>query len=95
MIISVDAAPGRDESRDDARANRPPESFINGRVFTLKGLTLARRKPSVKRHRTNDSIELVRGVLDELWHDCHLNITEQTAGIILRYVVTAEPGPYR
>ena len=42
MIISLGAAPGRDESRDDASANRPPESFINGRVFTLKGLTLAR-----------------------------------------------------
>jgi uncharacterized protein YjbI with pentapeptide repeats len=35
------AAPGRDESRDRARANRPPKSFINGLVFTLKGLTLA------------------------------------------------------
>jgi len=33
-------------------------------------------------------------VLDELWHDCHLNITEQVAGIILPYVVAAEPGPY-
>ena len=42
MIISLGAAPGRDESRDDASANRPPESFINGHVFTLKGLTLAR-----------------------------------------------------
>jgi hypothetical protein len=33
-------------------------------------------------------------VLDELWHNCHLNITEQAAGIILPYVVTAEPRPY-
>ena len=42
VIISLGAAPGRNESRDDASANRPPESFINGHVFTLKGLTLAR-----------------------------------------------------
>jgi hypothetical protein len=42
VIISLDAAPCRDESRDRARANRPPESFINGLVLTLKGLTLAR-----------------------------------------------------
>ena len=33
-------------------------------------------------------------MLDELWHDCHLNIIEQAAGIILPYVVAAEPGPY-
>ena len=94
MIIDLGAAPCRDESRDCASANRAPESFINGLVFTLKGLTLARRKPSVKRHRTNESIDLVRSVLSELWHDCHLNITEQAAGIILPYVVAAEPGPY-
>ena len=42
VIISVGAAPCRDESRDRASANRSPESFINGLVFTLKGLTLAR-----------------------------------------------------
>jgi hypothetical protein len=94
VIISLRGAPCRDESGDDARANRAPESFIHGLVFTLKGLPLTRGKPSVKRHRTKESIELVRGVLDELWHDCHLNITEQAAGIILPYVVTAEPGPY-
>jgi hypothetical protein len=41
-IISLRTAPCRDESRDCASANRPPESFINGLVFTLKGLTLAR-----------------------------------------------------
>ena len=41
-IISLGAAPCRDQSRDGAGANRPPESFINGLVFTLKGLTLAR-----------------------------------------------------
>jgi hypothetical protein len=33
-------------------------------------------------------------VLDELGHYCHLNVTEQAAGIILPYVVAAEPGPY-
>jgi uncharacterized protein YbjQ (UPF0145 family) len=33
-------APCRDESDDRASANRSPESFINGLVFTLKGLTL-------------------------------------------------------
>jgi uncharacterized protein YbjQ (UPF0145 family) len=33
-------APCRDESGDRASANRSPESFINGLVFTLKGLTL-------------------------------------------------------
>ncbi len=42
VIISLGTAPCRDESRDRASANRPPESFINGLVFTLKGLTLAR-----------------------------------------------------
>jgi len=41
VIISLGAAPCRDESRDRASANRSPESFINGLVFTLKGLTLA------------------------------------------------------
>jgi len=34
-------------------------------------------------------------VLDEFRHDCHLDITEQAAGIILSDVVAAEPGPYR
>ena len=42
VIISLRAAPCRDESRDRASANRAPESFINGFVFTLKGLTLSR-----------------------------------------------------
>ena len=42
VIIFLRAAPCRDESRDRASANRSPESFINGLVFTLKGLTLAR-----------------------------------------------------
>ncbi len=42
VIISLRAAPCRDESRDRASANRSPESFINGPVFTLKGLPLAR-----------------------------------------------------
>ena len=42
VIISIGAAPCRDESRDRARANRPPESFINGLVFTFKGFTLTR-----------------------------------------------------
>jgi len=55
---------------------------------------LARGEPSVKRHCTNERIELVRSLLDELWHDCHLNIAEQSAGIILSYIVAAEPGPY-
>ncbi len=40
--MSLRAAPGRDESRDRASANRAPESFMNGLVFTLEGLTLAR-----------------------------------------------------
>jgi uncharacterized protein YbjQ (UPF0145 family) len=35
-------APCRHESGDRASANRSPESFINGLVFTLKGLTLRR-----------------------------------------------------
>jgi hypothetical protein len=35
-------APGRDENGDYARANRSPEPFINGLVFTLEGLTLVR-----------------------------------------------------
>jgi hypothetical protein len=94
VIISVGATPGRDESRDGASANRSPESLVNGMIFTLKGLTLTRRKPSVKRHRTNERIEFVRSVLDELWHDSHLNITEQAASIILPYLAAAEPGPY-
>ena len=38
--LSLRAAPCRDESRDRASANRSPESFVNGLVFTLKGLTL-------------------------------------------------------
>ena len=42
MTIALRAAPCRDESRDRAGANRPPEPFINGLVLTLKGLTLAR-----------------------------------------------------
>ena len=42
VIISLGGAPCRDHSRGRARTNRPPESFINGLVFTLKGLTLAR-----------------------------------------------------
>jgi hypothetical protein len=42
VIIFLGAAPCRDESRDRASANRSPESFINGFVLTLKGLTLAR-----------------------------------------------------
>ena len=41
VIISLGAAPCRDESHDCASANGSPESFINGLVFTLKGLTLA------------------------------------------------------
>jgi Pentapeptide repeats (8 copies) len=41
-LPALRAPPGRDESRDRASANRPPKSFINGLVFTLKGLTLAR-----------------------------------------------------
>jgi hypothetical protein len=40
--LTTRTAPCRDESRDHASANRSPESFINGLVFTLKGLTLAR-----------------------------------------------------
>ena len=94
VIISLRAAPCRDESRGRASTDRSPESFINGLVFTLKGLTLTRRKPSVKRHRANESNELVRSVLDELWHDSYLHLTEQAAGIISPYVVAAEPGPY-
>ena len=42
VIISLRAAPCRDESRDRASANRAPESFINGFVLTLKGLPLGR-----------------------------------------------------
>lgn len=42
LLISLGAAPGRDESRDRARANRSPEPLINGLAFTLEGLTLAR-----------------------------------------------------
>jgi hypothetical protein len=42
VVISVRGAPCRDESRDDARANRAPESFMQGLVFTRKGLPLAR-----------------------------------------------------
>ncbi len=42
LIVSLGAAPCRDEGRDRAGANRSPESFINGLVFTLKGLTLVR-----------------------------------------------------
>jgi hypothetical protein len=42
LIVSLGAAPCRDESRRRAGANRSPESFINGLVFTLKGLTLVR-----------------------------------------------------
>jgi hypothetical protein len=42
VIISLGAAPGRDESRDRASANRSPESFINGLVLTLKGMMLVR-----------------------------------------------------
>ena len=42
VIISLGGAPCRDESRDDARANRAPESFMQGLVFTRKGLPLAR-----------------------------------------------------
>ncbi len=42
LTSCLGAAPGRDESRDDASANRSPESFIKGLVFTLKGLTLVR-----------------------------------------------------
>ena len=41
-VIFCLRAPCRDESRDRARANRSPESFTYGLVFTLKGLTLAR-----------------------------------------------------
>ena len=94
MIISLRAPPCRDQSRDHAAANRPSESFINGLVFTLKGPALARRKPSVEGHRTNESIDLVWSLLDELWHDRHLNITEQSDGILLAYVAAAEPCPY-
>jgi hypothetical protein len=36
------ASPCRDESRDYAGANRPPESFVNGLLLTLEGLTLVR-----------------------------------------------------
>jgi hypothetical protein len=85
----------RDESRDRAGANRPSESFVNGLVFTLEGVTLARRKPGVKRHRTEERSELVRRVLEEPWQDRRLDITEQATRVILRYVVAAEPGPYR
>jgi hypothetical protein len=35
-------SPCRDERRDRASANRSAESFINGLVFTLKVVTLAR-----------------------------------------------------
>jgi hypothetical protein len=42
MSISLCTAACRDESGDRASANRSPESFINGLVFTLKGLTLTR-----------------------------------------------------
>ncbi len=42
VISPLRAALCRDESRDRASANRAPESFINGFVFTLKGLTLGR-----------------------------------------------------
>ena len=42
ISISLCAAPCRDESGDRASANRSPESFINGLVFTLEGLSLAR-----------------------------------------------------
>src|SRR5690242_20493456 len=86
-------AAGRDESRDDAGANRSPEPFINGLMFTLEGGTLARRKPGVKRHRTNDSIDFAGSVLEQPRHDGHLNIAEQAAGITLPDVVAAEPGP--
>ena len=94
LIIPVGAAPCRDESCDRTGANWPPESFMNGLAFTLKGLTLARRQPSIIRHRTNECIELFRGVLAESRYDCHLHIIKQATGIILPYVVTAEPGPH-
>ena len=42
VIISLGAAPCRDQSRDRASANRSPEPLINGLVFTLKGVTLGR-----------------------------------------------------
>ena len=42
VIISLRAAPCRDESRYRAGANRPPESFINGLGIHPQGLTLAR-----------------------------------------------------
>jgi hypothetical protein len=42
VIISLRTALCRDEGRDYASANRPPESFIDGLVLTLKGLTLVR-----------------------------------------------------
>ena len=40
--LFMTVAPCRDESRDHASANRSPEPFINGLVFTLEGLTLVR-----------------------------------------------------
>ena len=42
VIISLGTAPCRDENCNNADANRPPESFINGLVFTLEGVTLVR-----------------------------------------------------
>ena len=39
LIVSLGAAPCRDEGRDRSGANRSPEAFINGLKFTLKGVT--------------------------------------------------------
>ena len=39
LIVSLGAAPCRDEGRDGSGANRSPEAFINGLIFTLKGVT--------------------------------------------------------
>src|SRR5437764_14416811 len=76
VIIPLRAAPCCDESRNRASANRPPESFINGLVFTLKGLTLVPRKPGVKRPRASEGIDPGRTALEGLGHGLHPKLTE-------------------
>jgi hypothetical protein len=84
-----------DEGRDGARADRPAEPVVEGRVFALEGLALGGGEPGVERHRAKDGVELVGGLLDELRHHRHLGVAEQRARVIPRHVVAAEPGPQR
>jgi len=83
------------ETRPCLASNRPPQVVHKwGLLFTLNGLDAGPVKSGRKTTSTNESIVLVSSCSSvAVCMTVHWNITEQAAGIIVPYLVAAEPGP--